>query len=153
MRILAISLLSVRWDLRLMWSSLSLIAKLYLVGLSVISAFCLLTCARIIALSLRPLKGVSGPLAIHYDRSSGRIRFSQRLLILAFLMFGTVLANEVFGSLRAVELSYMSLSAISVTETLSVPTGLAFVVCSLFTFLYILLWFVESRLETLGQSQ
>ncbi len=80
-------------------------------------------------------------------RFEWRMHSLRQLLVLALLLFGVILANEVFASLRAVQLSYISLSEYHLREALEVPTAFAFFSLSTFACLHALQWFVDTKIQ------
>ena len=147
MDILNTSLFSVRWDLRAIWRILTVPAQIYLIGLFVTAAFAIVRSTRTLW-SLRLVRCDAGQNATTtLARLASRMRSLQQLLILALLVFGVVLANEVFASLRAVQLSYMSLSEYHLREALEAPTAFAFFSLSTFVCLHALQWFADTRIQ------
>ena len=145
--ILNTSLFSVRWDLRSVWSILTLGAQIYLLVFLGAAVFAIIRCARILW-SLKQMRHGSGQeTGMILARFEWRIHSLRQLLVLALLVFGVILANEIFASLRAVQFSYMSLSEYSLREALEVPTAFAFFSLSSFVCLHALQWFVDMKIQ------
>ena len=142
-----ISLISVQWDFRSLWGILPILTKAYLVGLLGIATFASITSARM-HWSLRQTNrdhDREGPLT--HARLASYIHSLRQLMVLALLAFGAALASSVFGSLRAVRFSYMSLSEYRLEEALEVPTAVAFFSFSIFVYLHLLQWCADARLQ------
>ncbi len=138
---------TVRWDLRAIWNLLTVVARIYLLGLFGTSAVAIVRSARTLW-SLRQKRGDAGHEATPtLSRLASRIHSLQQLLVLVLLVFGAVLTNEVFASLRAVQLSNISLSEYRLQEALEVPTAFAFFSLSIFVCLHALQWFVDATIQ------
>ena len=147
MDILNTSLLSVRWDLRAIWQILTFVAQIYLTGLFGTIIFTIGTSARTLWL-LRQLADRTGQESTAaFQELAWRIHSLRQFLTLAFLVFGVVLANEVFASLRTVRPSYMSLSEYRLSDALEAPTAFAFVSLSTFFCLHVLQWYADARIQ------
>lgn len=114
-------LLSVQWDLRALWATLTVVSKLYLLFLS--------------------LAGVYTGVAL--IRRGTEISLP-RLHYLSLLLFGVCISNECFGALRAIQLSRASLSPVGI-EVFGPAIALSFVVFTVLTLLHLLQWFQSSR--------
>lgn len=142
-------ILSVHWDLLMLWAILSLTGKLYIVCLMVSVVYTIHSLSRAVIRS-RNTKKTSvdagpaglGPLALM--RTVENVR---QLHLLLLLLFGVVFANEVFATLRAIRESAASLSAlgIDVCEPCAV---FAFFVFGVLSVLHLLQWMVAARLRS-----
>lgn len=128
-------ILTVPWDFRALWASLMFSTRAYLVLLFISTIYIVLSLIR-------------GQLALH-DSTGARtqphfFRSKQSFLFLR-LLFGLVLADGVFGALRAVEHSRSSLSEYTLTEALQPLTPVSFVVFSLFLLIHVAIWMAQTR--------
>ncbi len=139
------SILSVQWDMRSLWAIMPQVAHLYLLALLGVVVFVLVTSVRILW-AIRSWEPGSRHSHV-FAKLPLRICFLRQLLVLTFLLFGVTLSNEVFGSLRTVRLSHLSLSAYSLQEALEAPTAFAFVVCATLVFLHALQWYVSASVS------
>jgi hypothetical protein len=143
-------ILTVHWDLRLLWASLTVTAKFYIICLLGTAACTTYFLARTMY-HLRRLQKESSIEAASVRRRqfeiTRRIETLRQLHTLLFLLFGVVFANEMFATLRAIEYSSMSLSAarIDVFEPLTAFAFFAFVVL---VFLQTFHWIVAARLQS-----
>lgn len=64
-----------------------------------------------------------------------------------FLLFGACLADDMFGALRAVKLSYSSLSALPLQQALEGPITFAFMVFMTLIPLHIFQWFLAVKVR------
>jgi hypothetical protein len=146
-------ILTVHWDLRLLWAVLTITAKLYIL--------CLLTGATYSTYSLARIALWLGQIAKHLsstDKTDLRVRLnemkakvqtSRQLHTFLFLLFGICCANEVFATLRAIQYSSMSLSAARI-DVFEPVTAFAFFVFVVLLFLHVVQWAVARRLRATG---
>jgi hypothetical protein len=142
------SLFSVQWDLRAIWHILSGTAQAYLMALLCVVGWATLRCAQAIRFSrqLRPKRDASKDVALAHAKHSSRIDALQQLLLLMILLLGAVLANEVFGSLTAVQNSRFSLSEYHIDEALQVPAAFAFLSTCAFLYVHGFCWIAQAYL-------
>jgi len=93
-----------------MWQILTFVAQFYLIGLFGVTIFAIGTTMRSLWLLRQLVQHDGQESTVAFSKLAWRIHFLRQLSGLAFLVFGVVLANEVFASLRTVQLSDMSLS-------------------------------------------
>jgi hypothetical protein len=143
----SVSLLSVPWDIRMLWGLLSVPARVYLVALLATVAFASMFCARTFWFLIQTSRKAGKFASVTYNRHLSPISFLRQFLFLIILIFGAVLANEVFGCLRAVRVSQMSLSEYRLGDALEVPTALAFTSACAFIYVHLLCWIAYARLR------
>ena len=148
MDLLNTSLFSVPWDLRAIWRILTVVAQTYLMGLFGMAVFAILRTARTLWFHRQVRQDSSQEAATTYERLASRMHSLRQFLVFGLLVFGVVLANEVFASLRAVQLSYTSLSEYHLREALEVPTAFAFFSLSVFVCLHALQWCADATIQS-----
>ncbi len=149
----SVSLFSVQWDLRSIWASMDLISKAYLLALLGSTTFIGFSAARTLW-AIRQLKPERNQnREADWQRLSIRLHDRFRFLFLMLLVFGLVVANAVFGSLRAIDSSSLSISEYHTVAALELPTAFSFVSLSIFVCLYCLLWFTETRIRMTRQQE
>ena len=141
------SLFSVHWDLRAIWHILTVVAQLYLIGLFGTAAVMIVRIARTLW-SLKQVRRYSSQeVATTLARLASSMHSLRQFLALALLIFGVVLTNEIFASLRAVQFSFMSLSEYHLRKALEVPTAFAFFSLSIFACLHALQWCADATIQ------
>jgi hypothetical protein len=144
-------ILTVHWDLRLLWAGLTVTAKFYVICLLVATGYSgvLLVRAyiRVCRLSKDGPASDSSDVRRNFVEMSNRIENLRQFHTLLFFLFGIVLTNEVYACVRAILDSRMSLSALGF-EVFS--SAIAFVFCTLtaFAVLHSLQWIVAARLQS-----
>ena len=91
--ILNTSLFSVRWDLRSVWSILTLGAQIYLLVFLGAAVFAIIRCARILWSLKQTRHGSGQETGMILARFEWRIHSLRQLLVLALLVFGVILAS------------------------------------------------------------
>lgn len=139
-------ILTVPWDLRMLWSVMSMSGKLYLVCLFVMAAYTIVYSARV-TYYLRTLiaLGSSDAQRIRATLVS-RMRHLRQIHFLFLLVFGAFFASEFFGIIRAIRYSDASLSAVRM-EIFEPAAGLAFVVFAVLSFLHIIQLFISGLID------
>src|SRR6267142_4706236 len=138
------AILSVGWDVRMLWAIMIFSARAYLVLLFAITIWIIYSLWRI----SRSLPKVADKQAASPNVRSTVVRSLFRvdqLLVFLRLLFGVVLADAIFGTLRAVADSRMSLSEYPLHAALGPVTALFLVVCLVFLVLHVLTWIVKVR--------
>ena len=136
-----------RLDVRAIWNPLTVVEQIYLIFLFGTGALAVLRSAQTIW-SIRQIKRIGteeGRTLL--NQLTIRVYFLRQLLTLNVLLLGVVLANEVFATLRAVQLSFLSLTEYRLQEALEVPTAFAFLWLLILTCLHILQWIVDARIR------
>ena len=147
----AMFILTVRWDVRAIWSVLTPTARFYVLCLLLAAVATTYFLGQSIFRMRRLLNGVTSIDAAIAGRCAtkvkGRIENLRQLHLLLFFLFGMIFANEMFALVRAIEHSSMSLSAarIDICEPI---TALAFFVFGVLLFLHILQWIVATLLQS-----
>jgi len=144
-------ILTVHWDLRLLWAVLTVTARFYVLCLLAAAAYTTYFLARTVPRLRRLQKGVATT-----DRASVKRRLIEmtrgietlrQFHTLLFFLFGIVFANEVFATLRAIEYSSMSLSAARI-DVFEPVTAFALFVFAVLAFLHAFQWIVAARLQS-----
>jgi hypothetical protein len=111
----AMFILTVRWDVRAIWSVLTPTARFYVLCLLLAAVATTYFLGQSIFRMRRLLNGVTSIDAAIAGRCAtevkGRSEKFRQLHLLLFFLFGMILANEMFALVRAIEQSSMSLSA------------------------------------------
>ena len=143
--------LTMDWDLRVLWLTLTLTARFYLLCLFVSAGYTLYFFARTVSHLRRFAPGVAPADA---PRTSSRliemtlrVENLRQLNTLFFYLFGIFFANEVIATLRAIEFASMSLSGarIAIFEPLA---RFAFFVFAVIAFVHTLQWATAARLQS-----
>jgi len=144
-------ILTVHWNLRMVWAGLTVTAKFY--------GFCFLAAAVYTAYSLarteyhlRHLRkdvAPTDPMLVRFRLSemTRGVETLHQFQILLFLLFGVVCTNEIFATLRAIQYSSISLSAARV-EVFEPVTAFAFCVFTMLVFLHAFQWIVAARVKS-----
>jgi hypothetical protein len=144
-------ILTVHWDLRLLWAVLTVTAKFYIFCLLAAAAYTTYCLARTVSRLRRLHKDVAST-----DRATVKHRLIEmtraieslrQLYTLFFFLFGIVFANEIFAILRAIGYSSMSLPALRI-DVFEPITAFAFLVFAVLTFLHVLQWIVAAPLRS-----
>jgi len=142
---------TVHWDWRSVWGSLTIIAKFYIFCLVGATAYTTYFLTRIaFCIHHLPKDAVStGPTRVRHrlieiTRGIENLRQFHTLL---FLLFGIFCTNEMIATLRAIRLSWLSLSAAPSAVFEPVLT-FAFVVFPILAFLHSFQWIVAARLQS-----
>jgi hypothetical protein len=147
------NLLTITWDFRSLWSTLPLQTRVYLL--------CLLAAAILSGISLsqtfvrlRKLQNSTPESEAEgsYRCLAARLHSLRQLHFLLLLLFGVLLTDEAFRTIRSFTYSRMSIGAPSVTELSAPLLVFAFLVLFVVAFLHCLQWFVSSRLESFACS-
>jgi hypothetical protein len=144
-------ILTIHWDVRAIWSALTVTARLYFICLVAGSACSTYSFARI-GWNLRQMR----KRLISTDKNEAMVRLRQmarkartlqQLHTLLFLLFGVCSANEVFAGLRAIQNSLVSLSALGIDE-FGPFVAFAFVVFTILSILHMLWWAADYGLQS-----
>jgi hypothetical protein len=141
-------ILSVHWDLLMLWAILSLTGKLYIVCLLVSVVYTIHSLSRTVVHS-RSMKKTSidaEPAGLGLIVITRTIENVRQLHFLLLLLFGVTLANEVLATLRAIRESAVSLSALGI-DVFEPCAVFAFCVSGVLAFLHVLQWMVSARLR------
>jgi hypothetical protein len=141
-------ILSVHWDVVMLWAILSLTGKLYIVCLLASVVYTIYSLSRIVVLS-RSMKNTSfdaEPAGLGLIVMARTIENVRQLHLLLLLLFGVTLANEVFATLRAIRESAVSLSALGI-DVFGPCVVFAFGVSGVLAILQVLQWIVSARLR------
>lgn len=144
-------ILTVHWDLLLLWEVLTITAKFYFICLMATAAYSTYFLARI-ALRLRQLLKHKASSETHRElfrvtEVRKRIENLRRFHTLLFLLFGVCCANEAFATIQAIKRSAQSLSAVGI-EAFEPFTAFVFAVFLVFVFLHVFQWTVAARLQS-----
>jgi hypothetical protein len=131
-------ILTVHWDVRALWSAISLSAKLYL--------FCLIVLAGYTVFRLASAVKYLGEAARSLQRVTSGLRHLRQLHFLFLLIFGACFASECFGGIRAIQYSASSLCPATI-QVFEPAIAFAFVVFVILGFIHALQWFVFSCLD------
>lgn len=144
-------ILTVHWDLRAIWSALTVTARLYAICLVAGSVYSIHAFARI-GWSFRQtrkhlLSIEKNEAQLRMRQMAARIKTLRQLHTLLFLLFGVCSANEVFAGLRAIQYASMSLSALGI-DAFEPFVAYAFVVFMILSVLHALQWTLDYRLQS-----
>lgn len=142
--VLNTSLLSVEWDVRAMWHTLSGTAQIYFFALIGCVVWITARRAKVLRLLRQSRWDAEKICAIKRAKSRSQMRANQQLLLLMILIFAAVLANEIFLCLRTAQLSRFFLSEYHVEEALQVPMAFAFLSACAFIYSHFICWIVEA---------
>jgi hypothetical protein len=155
LKISAMFILTVHWDLRLVWASLTITAKFYILCLLAATVYSTFFLARIPFRLRQLLKDVASTdeknvrfLLLELTRGIETLRQVHTSL---FLLFGVCCANEVFATLRAIQYSSMSLSAARI-DVFEPVTAFAFFVFAVLVYLHAFQWTVAVRLGSASRT-
>lgn len=142
-------ILTVHWDLRLMWELLTITAKFYVLCLLAGVAYSTYSLARTASRLPKLLKHTA---STHRETFSvtemmKRLENLRQFHALLLLLFGVCCANEVFATVQSIKLSSMSLSAARI-DVFEPVILFAFFVFLVFAFLHALQWVVAARLQS-----
>jgi hypothetical protein len=139
-------ILTVHWDVRALWSAISLSAKLYLFCLIVLAGYTVFRLASAVKYLCTLRSQLAGEAARSLQRVTSGLRHLRQLHFLFLLIFGACFASECFGGIRAIQYSASSLCPATI-QVFEPATAFAFVVFVILGFIHALQWFVSSRLD------
>lgn len=141
-------ILSVHWDLLMLWAILFLTAKLYIFCLlaAVVYTIYSLSRAMVRFRSAQRTTADAEPAGLGLLAIARTIENVRQLLLLLLYLFGVTLANEVFATLRAVRESAVSLSALGV-DVFEPCAAFAFFVSGVLAVLHTFQWIIAARLR------
>jgi len=142
------SLFSVQWELRAIWHVLSGAAQVYFIALLCMAVWATARCAQAIWFLKQPRQKCDADkdTALVQTNHTSRIYAIQQVLFLIILLFGAVLANEVFASLKAVQYSRFSMSEYHIDEALQIPAAFAFLSACVFVYVHAFCWMAQTCL-------
>ena len=144
-------ILTVHWDLRMLWAGLTVTAKFYIFCLVVAAgysaALLVRTTLRFHRLSEDGAASDSHRVGHHLNEMIEGIEILRQLHTLLFFLFGVFLTNEVYAAVRAILDSRMSLSALGF-EVFGPVIAFAFCTSVAFVVLHSLQWIVAARLQS-----
>ena len=144
-------ILTVHWDLRMLWAGLTVTAKFYIFCLVVVNGYSavilLRTTSRFRRLSRDGAASDSPRVRRQLVEMTKGIENLRQLHTLFLFLIGVVVTNEIYAAVRAILDSRMSLSALGFEVFGPV---IAFAFCTLvdFVVLHILQWIVAARLQS-----
>jgi hypothetical protein len=141
-------ILSVHWDLLMLWAILSLTAKLYIFCLLAAVVYTIYSLSRTMV-RFRSMKRTTidaEPAGLGLLVIARTIENVRQLHLLLLYLFGVTLANEVFATLRAIRESAVSFSALGV-DVFEPCAAFAFLVSGVLAILHTLQWIVAVRLR------
>ena len=143
-------ILTAHWDWQLLWTTLTITAKLYIVFLSIGAAYstyflvCIASCVRrFVKRSSSTNESEKRP---RLREMAARLQTLRQFHVLIFFLFGVCCANEAFATLESIRYSSMSLSAARITVFEPV-TAFAFVVLAVLLFLHAVEWAAAHALQ------
>jgi hypothetical protein len=141
-------ILTVHWDMRLMWAVLTITAKFYILFLLAATVYSA-SCLALVAVRLRRLltHRASTDMSLNIVEMTKRVESLRQFYTLLFLLFGLCCANEVFATLRTIQYSSMSLSAAKM-DVFEPVTAFTFLVFVALTFLHAFQWAVAARQQS-----
>jgi len=144
-------ILTIHWDLRLLWTGLTVTAKIYICALVVAAGYSAVVLVRTASRFRILSKGgtASDPASVKHQiiEMTKEIENLRQLHTLLFYIFGVFLTNEVYAAVRAVLDSRMSLSALGF-EVFGPVIAFAFCTLVIFVALHSLQWIVAARLQS-----
>jgi hypothetical protein len=144
-------ILKVHWDLRMLWTVLTVTAKFYICCLAMGAGYSLVfpirTTYRSQGLSKHRTASDSAYIKRELIEMTKGIESVRQLHTLLFFLFGVFCTNEIYAAVRAIQDSRMSLSALGFEAFGPV---IAFAFCTFVTFavLHSLQWIVAARLQS-----
>ncbi len=144
-------ILTVHWDLRMLWAGLTVTAKFYIFCLVAAAGYSTVllvrTTSRFHRLSKDGVPLDSPRVRHHLIEMTKGIENLCQFHTLLFFLFGVFLTNEMYAAVRAIQDSRMSLSALGFEVFGPV---IAFSFCTLVTFviLHVFQWIVAARLQS-----
>jgi hypothetical protein len=142
-------ILSVPWDFRSLWISLTITSKLYIICLLVASAYSVYGLTRI-AIRLRQIAKPENADMVLLANMMAKEQTLREFHTMLFLLFGLCCSNELFQTLRAIQNSAVSLSA-ATWEVFGPVIALAFFVFAVLLLLHLFRWAVAQRLQSKGR--
>jgi hypothetical protein len=140
-------ILTVHWDVRLLWAVLTITAKFYILFLLAATVYSTCSLARIAISSRRLLKhAASTGVSLRLIEMTRAVETLRQFHTFLFLLFGICCASEVFATLRTIQYSSMSLSAARI-DVFEPVTAFAFFVFVVLLFLHVFQWAVAHRLQ------
>jgi hypothetical protein len=144
-------ILTVHWDLRLVWAALTVTAKFYVLCLLAAAAYTTYFLVRTVFRLRRLQKDAAsvdpGLMKRRLIEMTRQIETLCQLHTLLFFLFGIFFANEIFATLRTIEYSSMSLSGARI-DVFEPAAAFAFFVFVVLVFLHALQWIVSARLQS-----
>jgi len=144
------NMLTTNGDFRLLWTSLPLQTKFFLLCLfaaAIYSCVCLTTAF----IRIRKLRGITpgADAEASYRRIAARLHNLRQLQLLFLLLFGLFLTDEAYRTVRSLTYLDRGFAAPSIAELLDPLLGFAFLSLLVLTILHSFQWLAFSRLETL----
>jgi hypothetical protein len=144
-------ILTVHWDLRMLWADLTVTAKFYIFCLVVATGYSAVLLVRTTSRFYRlPKDGAvsdSSVVRYHLIEMTKGIENLRQLHTLLFFLFGVFLTNEIYAGVRAILESRMSLSARGF-EVFGPVIAFAFCTLVVFVVLHSLQWIVAARMQS-----
>jgi hypothetical protein len=145
-------ILSVDWDLRSLWTALTLTGKFYVLCLLAATAyttyFLVQTVSRLHSLQKKGSSLIDAqPAKFRLLGMTRGVENLRQFHLLLFFLFGMFFANEMFATLRGIEYSSMSLSAAKI-DVFEPSVAFAFFVFAVLSLLHAFQWIVTARLRS-----
>lgn len=145
-------ILTVNWDFVLLWSVLTITAKIFLLSFVLAVGYIVVVLTQVI-LHIQVFHNERRPADINtLAGMKWNIENVQQLIFLLFLLFGTVSANEMFAIFRSVKYSAASLSALTIGVFEPITT-FTFVVFCILMLMHVDQWVIARRLQSLAAKQ
>ena len=139
-------ILSVPWDFRSLWISLTITAKLYLICLLAASAYSTYSLTRI-TVHLRQIVKRENAGMVLLTNMRAKEQTLREFHTMLFLLFGLCCSNEVFNTLRGIQNSAVSLSA-ATWSVFGPVIAFAFSVFAVLLLLHVFRWAVAQCLQS-----
>lgn len=145
------SILTIHWDLRLLWAGLTVSAKFYafclVVGAGYSAIYLIRTTSRFHHLSKHRAACDSSRVNHQLIEMTEGIDNLRQFHTLLFFLFGAFCTNEIYTAVRAIQDSRMSLSAIGF-EAFGPVIAFAFCTFFMFAVLHAFQWITAARLQS-----
>lgn len=138
------------WDFRSVWANLPLQGNIFLACLSIAAIYISISLGVIYAKAGR-IKSAGSPSerVLVCRKLSMRLNNFRQLHMLLLLLFGVLLTDEVFRTIRAFSLAHMSLSSPCITPIADPLISFSFSCLLILTFLQLFQWIVSHRIGTI----
>lgn len=144
-------ILTVHWDLRMLWAGLTVTAKFYILCLVLAAGYSAVVLVRTSSRlhSLSKEGAASDPPRVKHQviEMTKGIENLRQLHTLLFFLFGVFFTNEIYAAVRAIQDSRMSLSALGF-EVFGPVIAFAFCTFVTFAVLHVLQWVLAARLQS-----
>ena len=139
-------ILSVPWDFRSLWASLTITAKFYIICLLAASAYSTYSLTRM-TVRLRQIAKREKAEMVLLANMMAKAQILREFHTMLFLLFGLFCSNELFKTLQGIQNSAVSLSAARF-DVFEPVIAFAFFVFAVLLLLHVFRWAVAHRLQS-----